>query len=86
MKKLILGLLFAVGFSYLQAQKMAPANVPLEAPRHLMNNFPRPHDLEWEWEGELLKAEFETGLCRRDHELWYDRAGNLVRQKSEIRR
>jgi hypothetical protein len=47
-------------------------------------DFPNAHDVEWESNGEIFEVEFEIG--RRDFYAFYDRDGNLLMFRQEIRR
>ena len=46
--------------------------------------FPKASDIEWELDGELYKVDFEIGLFGTDHNVWYNKAGKLMKHKEEI--
>ncbi len=66
------------------AQKIHKSSVPSIIVNNFHQNFPRAYDVEWKLENELYKVEFETGLRRYDHTVWYDQSGKIIRSKAEI--
>ncbi|MCC6838654.1 MAG: PepSY-like domain-containing protein [Flavobacteriales bacterium] len=68
----------------LHAQHLAPAQVPAAVTVAFTKAFPKAMDIEWKQKGEQYKVEFETGLFRDDHEVWYDAAGKLLRHEEEV--
>lgn len=72
------------GTTALQAQHLAPAQLPAAVSVAFAEAFPKAMDIEWKQKGELYKVEFETGLFRDDHEAWYDAGGKLLRHEEEV--
>ena len=66
------------------AQKIHKSSVPSIIVNNFHQNFPRAYDVEWKLENELYKVEFETGLRRYDHTVWFDSLGQMKRHKEEI--
>lgn len=81
-QKIILAacLLFS-SFSY--AQDLAVQDVPSVVLNSFTKTFPKAQDVEWEKKGDLLNAEFDIG--RRDHEVWLNNKGEIVKHKKEIK-
>ncbi|WP_316820969.1 PepSY-like domain-containing protein [Pedobacter gandavensis] len=77
---LAIGLLFS-GLTY--AQDIPAKDVPLEVRNSLKKAFPNATKVEWEMKGDLYNADFDIG--RRDHEVWLDRKGAILKHKKEIR-
>jgi len=80
-KKLITAacLLFS-GLSF--AQDIAVRDVPSIVLNSFTKTFPKANDIDWEMKGEVFNVEFEIG--RRDHEVWLDHKGTIVKHKKEI--
>jgi len=80
-KKLITAacLLFS-GLSF--AQDIAVRDVPSIVLNSFTKTFPKANDVDWEMKGEVFNVEFEIG--RRDHEVWLDQKGTIVKHKKEI--
>ncbi len=84
-KKTVLVLLvivFSVAGTF--AQKISKKNVPSIIINSFHQHFPRAYDVEWELKNEMYKVEFETGLARYDHSVWYDKKGSMVKHREEI--
>jgi len=85
MKSIILsiaaGLLLSAGS--LKAQDIPSSQVPSVIVNKFATAYPKATDIEWERKGELYNVEFEMGR-NIDHEIWYDKSGNLVRHKEEL--
>ncbi len=75
-----LALILNTGFG----QDIPQSQVPSLIVNGFQQSFPKAYDIEWEIDGELYKVEFETGLTGRDHDIWYDKAGKMIRHKEEI--
>lgn len=73
-----------LSFSTVNAQKLAPAQVPAPVMAAFNQAFPKAMDVEWKMRGTQYKVEFETGLLFRDHEVWYDANGKELRHEEEI--
>lgn len=65
------------------AQKLAPQQVPAPVSAAFAQAFPKAVDVEWKQKGEQYKVDFEQGLFRNDHEVWYDASGKLLRHEEE---
>lgn len=65
-------------------QDVPQSQVPSLVVNNFQQSFPKAFDVEWELNGVNYKVEFETGLVRTDHEMWYDKTGKLLRHKEEI--
>lgn len=78
----ILSLLFS--FNLVFAQKLHKKSVPSIIINNFQSEFPRAFDIEWKMDRNVYKVEFETGIRRHDHTIWYDSNGKKIRQKSEI--
>lgn len=65
-------------------QDIMQSQVPSLIANSFQQTFPKAFDVEWEMDGENYKVEFETGLLRLDHEVWYDKTGKILRHKEEI--
>ncbi|SHJ47753.1 PepSY-like domain-containing protein [Pseudozobellia thermophila] len=83
MKKQILYIAALGLFTFSNAQDLYPNQVPSVILNEFNSRFPNASDVEWEMKGALYNVEFETGWDR-DHEVWYDPEGKIVRQKDEI--
>jgi hypothetical protein len=65
-------------------QDIPQSQVPSVIVNNFQQAFPKAYDVDWEMDGEYYKVEFETGLLGSDHDVWYDKAGKLIRHKEEI--
>lgn len=77
---LIVGLLFS---SIGVAQDLLVQDVPAIVLSAFNKSFPRASDVEWEMEGEYYNAEFDVG--RKDHEVWLDSKGTIMKHKQELK-
>lgn len=66
------------------AQDITQRDVPSVILNHFQQNFPKAKDIEWEFKGELYKVEFEIGIMGKDHDVWYDKNGSILKHKEEI--
>lgn len=82
MKYLVLVATMVFWFGNVNAQKIPGSEVPTVVKEALMKAYSNPMDVEWEKKGENYKVEFDVG--RRDHELWINPAGNIIRHKEDI--
>lgn len=64
--------------------KIHKRDVPSVIINSFHKHFPRAYDVEWKMEQNIYKVEFETGLRRNDHTIWFDNLGKIVRHKEEI--
>lgn len=64
------------------AQDIAVRDVPSVVLNSFTKAFPKATDVDWEMKGDLFNVEFEIG--RRDHEVWLDPKGTIVKHKKEI--
>jgi len=83
MKKQIFIAVAIFFLSYVQAQDIAQEQVPADIMSNFNKQFTNVSQLGWELEGELYKADFETGW-KIDHEVWYNAGGEMVRHKEDI--
>lgn len=83
MKKLFFASVFFLGINTaVMSQDMLPEQVPSVVLNTFDRAFPDAVDVEWEWERDLYSVEFELG--RRDHEVWLNESGDIVRQKEDL--
>lgn len=73
-------LLFS-GLTY--AQDIPVSSVPAVVMNSFTKAFPNAVKVEWEMKGELYNAEFDVN--RRDHEVWLNSKGAIVKHKQEIK-
>ncbi|SIS85727.1 Putative beta-lactamase-inhibitor-like, PepSY-like [Zobellia uliginosa] len=83
MQKQILFLAALGTLSFSQAQDLPKSQVPSVILNRFNSQFPKATDVEWEMDGTLYNVEFEIGW-NRDHDVWYDAEGKMVKQKEEI--
>lgn len=84
MKKLMLivtGILLGTVLSF--GQDIAESQVPSLVLNSFKKDFPKAIDVEWEIKGDLYEVEFDIGFA--DHEIWFDRTGNMVKHEEDIR-
>lgn len=74
------GLLFS-GLTY--AQDIPVKEVPSVVLNSFNKAFPQAAKVDWERKGELFNADFDIG--RRDHEVWLNPKGAIVKHKKELR-
>lgn len=74
----------ALFFNTVSAQDMNQSQVPSIVVNNFQQQFSKAYDIEWEKEVAYYKVEFELGANGRDHEVWYDAKGNMVKHKEEI--
>jgi hypothetical protein len=85
MKQFLMICIFALGFSQgVLAQRLHKSDVPSVITNHFQQNFPKALDVEWKKKGDLYNVEFELGITRKDHEVWYNAQGQLVKHEEEI--
>ena len=85
MKKhhLIITLIFCLAAGATYCQDIAPSDLPSNILNDFNQNFPQAMDVEWEMDGELYNVEFELS-DKKDHDIWYNQAGEMVKHKQEI--
>lgn len=66
-------------------QDIPESQVPTAAVQSFKSNFTKARDVEWERAGDLFKVEFEI-RPGRDHEVWYDGTGKVIKHQEEIPR
>ena len=69
------------GFTY--GQDLAEKDVPSVVINSLKKAFPNATAVEWEMKGNLYNAEFD--VSRRDHEVWLNSKGSIIKHKQEIK-
>lgn len=85
MKELFISL--AVLFSLpLFAQEIQQREVPPTIVIRFQSLFPDALDIEWKRVGENYKVEFEIGVLSIDHSVWFDKTGEIVQHKEEIKK
>lgn len=65
------------------AQDISADQVPSLVVNNFQKSFPKATDIEWEKDGDLYQADFETGISN-DHEAWFNNEGVLVKHQEEI--
>ncbi len=65
-------------------QKIHKSDVPSLIINSFYQHFPLAYDVEWKKEQEVYKVEFETGVRRNDHTVWFDSFGKIIKHKEEI--
>lgn len=65
-----------------EAQDIPQSQVPSVIANAFHVAYPQASDIEWELHGSLYQVEFE--IDRADHDLWFDKEGNVVKHKQEI--
>ena len=84
-KHFIFSLAAAIFFtSAAVAQDIPQSQVPAGVVSNFKQAFPDAMDVEWEMDGNLYKVEFEMGMRKLDHDVWYNDAGQLLKHKEEI--
>ncbi len=78
---IVFGLLLAHGAGF--AQNIPQSQVPSVVLNHFKQTFPKAYDVEWEIKNNQYCVEFETKPSK-DHEVWYDNSGKLLKHKEEI--
>src|SRR5690606_13077027 len=66
------------------AQDIPHSQVPAVIVSNFQKTFPNATDVEWEMDGNRYKVEFEIGVQKFDHDVWYDDAGQLLKHTQEI--
>ena len=78
---IILSFFFTANASF--GQDIAQSDLPAEILNNFNQNYPKAMDVEWEMDGELYNVEFEL-TDKKDHDIWYNQAGEIVKHKQEI--
>lgn len=65
------------------AQDIPVSSVPAPVLNSFTKAFPKAVKVEWEMKGDLYNAEFDVD--RRDHEVWLNNTGAIVKHKQEIK-
>ncbi|WP_316811603.1 PepSY-like domain-containing protein [Pedobacter heparinus] len=65
------------------AQDIAVKDVPAAVMNAFNRAFPKAVKVEWEMKGDLYNADFDVE--RRDHEVWLNNKGAIVKHKQELR-
>lgn len=86
MKKVLIIALIAIPFftNQINAQDVYQYAVPSIIVNNFQKAFPKARDVEWEIKGNLYKVEFETGFLGRDHDVWLNESGAIVKHKEEL--
>jgi uncharacterized membrane protein YkoI len=78
--KIFAVILFATGA--VMAQDLRPAEVPGNLKDAFNKEYSKATNVEWEKELDNYKVEFD--LNRRDHEVWYNASGTVLKKEIEI--
>ena len=78
--KILAVVLFTSGFA--KAQELNSADVPGNLNDSFNKEYPKATNAEWKKELDHYKVEFD--LDRRDHEVWYNASGNMLKKELEI--
>jgi len=65
------------------AQDIPVSSVPSVVMNSFNKAFPKAAKVEWEMKGDLYNADFDVD--RRDHEVWINNKGGIVKHKQEIK-
>lgn len=65
------------------AQDIPAKDVPAVVMNAFNRAFPKAAKVEWEMKGDLYNADFDVD--RRDHEVWLNSKGGIVKHKQELR-
>ena len=65
------------------AQDLPVSSVPATVMNSFNKAFPKAAKVEWEMKGDLYNADFDVD--RRDHEVWINNKGAIVKHKQEIK-
>lgn len=65
------------------AQDIPASSVPAAVMNSFSKAFPKAVKVEWEMKGDLYNADFDVD--RRDHEVWINNTGAIVKHKQEIK-
>lgn len=79
-------LFLAVGLlisSWSYGQDITASSVPSPVMNSFKKVFPAAAKVEWEMKGDLYNADFDVD--RKDHEVWINNKGAIVKHKQEIR-
>lgn len=82
MKNLKIAALLMFATATISAQDLKTHEVPTNLQTIFSKSYTNAKDVEWEKNGDHFKVEFEIG--RNDHNIWYDKQGNIVKSKIEI--
>lgn len=80
-KIFLAGGLLLSGLTY--GQDVAVKDVPSVVMNSFKKTFPNAAAVEWEMKGDLYNAEFDVN--RRDHEVWLNSRGSIIKHKQEIK-
>lgn len=83
MKQRLLLAVFLLFSVLTYAQDIPVSSVPAVVMNSFTKAFPNAVKVEWEMKGELYNAEFDVD--RRDHEVWLNSNGAIVKHKQEIK-
>ena len=78
--KILAIVLFVGGFA--NAQDLNSSDVPANLKNTFSKEYPVATDIEWKKELEHYKVEFE--INRKDHEIWYNASGSIIKKEQEI--
>ncbi len=78
--KILAVVLFTTSFA--KAQELNSANVLDNLKDAFNKEYSKATDVEWKKELDHYKVEFDFN--RRDHEIWYNASGNILKKEQEI--
>lgn len=64
------------------AQDIPQSSVPSVVVNAFNQQYSKATDIDWEMDGSNYKVEFE--ILFRDHDVWYDATGKVIRTKEDI--
>lgn len=82
MKILMTAALLCFSTASICAQDLSKNEVPSNLQSLFTATYANSRDVEWEKKGNHYKVEFEVN--NRDHDLWYDADGTIIKSKIEI--
>lgn len=82
MKNLAIAVLALFATATLSAQDLQMNDVPVNLNNNFQKLYPTATDVEWELDGLNYKVEFDQGV--NEHEIWYNKNGDVVKIESEI--
>ncbi|WP_165805988.1 PepSY-like domain-containing protein [Marixanthomonas spongiae] len=84
MKNLKLAALALFASVAMYGQDVTASKVPSNFTDGLLKAYPNATNIEWERNGNDYKVEFDSG--RMEHEIWFNKTGDMVRVEKDITR
>lgn len=82
MKALKIFLIFMCVSAIAVAQDINPSEVPETVRNTFMKDHKNATDIEWERDMDNYKVEFDIG--RKEYQVWYSTAGDVIKKEQEI--